>query len=228
MNPNLWGPDTWSVIHGLSFLYPSNSNIPKLLDCFSVVLPCIFCRQSFSEYFDYKEASESFSKGHGAEYVYLLHNKVNNKLEKQRLEKFILACQITDSNLIETMYKHINMLSSRPSFDIVKKRYNVRKDYPFSLKNVYMMMMCFIAVSYDDKDRSKDILLNVSKVMHYLGIIMNNKQFLDISTKMNSDIQNNLETSEHFYKYIYDVEFDHMGNYRNGWKLLRNNMHSYK
>ena len=226
MNPNIWGPDVWTVLHGLSFLNPSSSSMPVILDSLNDVLPCIFCRESFRDYFNIDDAKEVFEMGNGHKYVVYLHNKVDDKLEKQRLEKFINACEIKDNKLIEIMNENFRIVSNRPTFDIMQKRFNLRKDYPFSLRNVYMMIMSFLAVLPDHKERISIVLPSLAKMITHIGNMLKNEDLISISLKMKNDLKLKCEDAFQFYEYIYNVQMHKKGKAKDGWKILRNNMHS--
>jgi hypothetical protein len=92
MDTKFWGPDGWKLLHSITVTYPDNPNrdIKSLYSTFfnsiSHVLPCIYCRISFAEYIEelpvdgYLNNSKDLSK-----WLYLIHNKVNEKLRKQKL-----------------------------------------------------------------------------------------------------------------------------------------------
>jgi len=92
MNTQFWGPDGWKLLHSIATGYPSKPD-KKTQDIYSqfyesiqYVLPCIYCRNSYSEYIaelpvrKYVTSRDTLTK-----WMYLMHNKVNAKLRGQGL-----------------------------------------------------------------------------------------------------------------------------------------------
>jgi len=92
MDTRFWGPDGWKLLHSIAVSYPDNpTNNDKdtyklFFNCLKFVLPCIYCRRSYTEYISklpidgYLENRKKLS-----EWLYSLHNLVNDKLRKQGL-----------------------------------------------------------------------------------------------------------------------------------------------
>jgi hypothetical protein len=92
MDTNFWGPDGWKLLHSIAIKYPLNPTLQdreiyaSFFKTISSVLPCIYCRISFEEYItelpidDYTESRKKLCT-----WLYLIHNKVNSKLRKQKL-----------------------------------------------------------------------------------------------------------------------------------------------
>ena len=90
MDVRFWGPSGWKLLHSISFLAPKklNSEEQNLYHLFyeslRYVLPCKYCRDSLNKFMNkiplhnYIHTREKLS-----EWVYLIHNQVNNKLRKQ-------------------------------------------------------------------------------------------------------------------------------------------------
>ena len=92
MDTKFWGPDGWKLLHSIVRNYPPNPS-KKISDIYRhffnsipSVLPCIYCRISFKEYMDelpiedYLKNTQTLSN-----WLYKIHNKVNNKLRNQKL-----------------------------------------------------------------------------------------------------------------------------------------------
>ena len=136
MDTRFWGKDGWKISHSIVARYPLNpTDKDKFIYflfffCFQFVLPCIYCRASFGEYFKklpiikYLESRESL-----CEWLYLMHNFVNDKLRKQgynhnddpdlqsvckKYDSYVK--EINDANCIEM-----------PGFDFI---YSVYFNYP--------------------------------------------------------------------------------------------------
>jgi hypothetical protein len=223
MNPNLWGPDTWTVLHGIGFLEPSNLKVPELLQLLNYLLPCVICRNSFAIYFSLQEATKAFRNQKGAEYIFDLHNKVNDKLENQRLDKFISACNIKDPNIIQSMKYNFRIMSSRPTFDIAKKRFLLRSDYPFSLRNVYLMLSNFLVVMKDDKSENEN-LPHIIEFITILSILLRNESFQDLAYEMTKLYSSNQLNIFLYFSLICKIQGSDP---ETSWNTLRQNMHSY-
>ena len=110
MNTSFWGPDGWLFLHSIASIYPIKpSTNDKLLmhDFMNIIcniLPCKYCRVSFTNYsktldiIPYLESNILMG-----EWLYKMHNKVNNKLRKQGY------CTILNPSLeeVNNKYTHI-------------------------------------------------------------------------------------------------------------------------
>lgn len=91
MQPRVWGPPTWKLLHGLAaIVHASDTRRRKLVrtwwrfvDVLKYVLPCSLCRESLTRFQatdtglqHLKDTSSPF------QYMYALHNLVNEKLHK--------------------------------------------------------------------------------------------------------------------------------------------------
>ena len=90
MNPQFFGPPGWKFLHAVTFGYSDNPNpierehYKRYFESLQFVLPCIHCRRSYQQF--YRELPiDNFlqDKLHLAYWMYLIHNKVNDKLRKQ-------------------------------------------------------------------------------------------------------------------------------------------------
>ena len=88
MNPEIWGSAAWDYLGLVTQAYNKNDqnqkNYIKFFKLLGDVLPCKLCQQSYKKFYqeipiqDYLTDSESLSY-----WLYLIHNKVSNKLRKQ-------------------------------------------------------------------------------------------------------------------------------------------------
>ena len=92
MDTTFWGPSGHKLNHSIAYCYTFGlyeEDIPKnIITSFfkseKYVLPCIYCRRSFSKYLkelplkNYKDKKYNIFK-----WIYLIHNKINDKLRKQ-------------------------------------------------------------------------------------------------------------------------------------------------
>ena len=95
MDTRFWGPDGWRLLHCIAIGYPENPSIKdkqiysEFFTNLKYVLPCIYCRNSFTEYTDELNIMNYLNSKKDLFYwLYLIHNKVNNKLRNQGLIKY--------------------------------------------------------------------------------------------------------------------------------------------
>ena len=110
MDTRRWGPNGWEMLHSIANNYPikpNNNEKMNFLIFFNnikYVLPCRFCRESFSEFIEEIKICEYLNSTHDLQkWLYKIHNKVNNKLRKQKLIKwenptFKSVCEKYNSN----------------------------------------------------------------------------------------------------------------------------------
>lgn len=88
MDTRFWGPPCWILLHSLAEIYtPSQKSTYKLFfNNLKNVLPCIYCRVSFTEYTEALPIDGFLgSKQDLCNWLYKIHNMVNNKLRNQGL-----------------------------------------------------------------------------------------------------------------------------------------------
>lgn len=92
MDTRFWGPDGWKLLHMVAQNYPEHptkieQNTYKIFfESLQHVLPCIYCRMSYTEYINDIPINKFIdSKKNMTKWLYLIHNKVNDKLRKQGL-----------------------------------------------------------------------------------------------------------------------------------------------
>ena len=90
MDTTFWGPDGWILLHTITYFLPEklNSKEQKLVRLFyenvSKILPCKYCRNSNQKYMKSLPIEKySSTRVNMNMWIYLLHNKVNNKLRRQ-------------------------------------------------------------------------------------------------------------------------------------------------
>lgn len=86
----IWGPSTWISVHSISFGYPIKPTDEQKNDYYNYyvllgkVLPCIYCRQSYSEFITTEPTKLTMnimkSRYTLAYWLYKIHQRVNNKL----------------------------------------------------------------------------------------------------------------------------------------------------
>ena len=119
MNTTFWGPSGWQFLHTITFIYPESPTfsdkvkIRELMYSLSFILPCKYCRLSFTKYIkslpidNYLDSRQLI-----VEWLYKIHNKINKKL---RIQGFCKHSNPELSNVIkhyksitENIYKMLN------------------------------------------------------------------------------------------------------------------------
>jgi hypothetical protein len=121
MDTRFWGPSGWQLLHLIAF---KSEHPEEFLLGIKDILPCKFCRESTLQF-----THELPLKGDPGKWLYLLHNRVNEKLRTQSLQ---------DPAVINP--------GPNPTFEEVKAKYD-------SLKPTHVPGRDFlfsIAVNYPD------------------------------------------------------------------------------
>jgi hypothetical protein len=194
MNVNLWGPQFWQIFHGISFLSTTDSSCSSM-SCktemltifknFSVLLPCIHCRNSYRIFFNEKEVLEFLNANNAPLYVYNIHNKVNIKLEKQRLEKLLPQTQLPQKLLEEGSLKKF------PDFSIIEKRWLLTDGKPFGDEIMWRVLLIMaVAIDVEDTDISKNektaCFIGFIKSVFKILLNLKNNQYTILGKQMQS------------------------------------------
>lgn len=87
MDTKKWGPHGWKFLHCVTINYnPKNRDIyKKFFNLLADILPCKYCRMSY-QYFIKENPINNYLKSSKKlfEWLYLIHNCVNNKLRCQK------------------------------------------------------------------------------------------------------------------------------------------------
>ena len=88
MQTTKWGPSGWNLFHNVAIEYkPTRENkalYRGFYESFKYTLPCKYCRQSYSTFFDTTPIDRFLVSSEQLFYwTYLMHNKVNDKLRNQ-------------------------------------------------------------------------------------------------------------------------------------------------
>ena len=108
-----WGPIYWSYLHMITLQYPENpsrqdkNTYLNLINNFISTLPCPLCREDIKKYITERELLYNLqNKELFVKYIWNVHNKVNEKLQKPILnfKDFIGIYQLNDfSNLFKAV-----------------------------------------------------------------------------------------------------------------------------
>ena len=124
MNTNFWGPSGWMFLHSITSIYPikpsTNDKIlmHEFMNIICNILPCKYCRISFAMYsktldiIPYLESRQLL-----CEWLYKMHNKVNNKLRHQ-------GYCTTKNPELEIINKYIKIMTYR--IDAIYKKITLK------------------------------------------------------------------------------------------------------
>lgn len=79
INPSIWGPGGWHILHRLSFCIKNLDDINVIFGTLKVILPCGTCRQNIENHLNILIIPKNINDI--PEWVYKLHNRVNDKTE---------------------------------------------------------------------------------------------------------------------------------------------------
>lgn len=155
MNTWIWGPPKWKFLHSLSFsphapLY--SSEVSQFLNTLTFVLPCIYCRESYSGFVTAlietwgKSVSQVVADGQLALWMYQLHDKVNDKLDTQLTKAQLEESGVTLPGM--TLSQEKAMCRKRQiTFDCLRKRF-VLRPVQFCTEDVWEFL-CIFAMNMD-------------------------------------------------------------------------------
>lgn len=147
MNPEIWGPYMWFILHLISFNYPKNPSpydkqaYTSFFTSIKDILPCENCKTHYSKNIQlYPIGPNLDSKRQLVEWLITIHNQVNISLGKPTL---------TIGQVLET-YKELNPISPFIMYDqnkveeTIKAKYIKKKDV--SNKILYCLIFILVIV----------------------------------------------------------------------------------
>jgi len=148
MKTTKWGPPGWKFLHTIAHNYPENPtsqdkiNYKLFFAQCEHVLPCKYCRQSFHEYLIELPIDNYLnSRQEVAYWLFLVHNKVNDKLRKQNYDvkpdpEFAEICRYYENYRAGCGKTPGKGPSCRIPVDVKQRRENVREylDQVFIIK----------------------------------------------------------------------------------------------
>ena len=128
MDTRYWGPSGWRLLHLISF---STSAEPKHIIPFfwtiPYILPCKFCRKSFSENMSKEPIDTAESP---AKWLWKMHNKVNAKLRAQHVGHHTV--DPTFRTVEEIYQERLDSGCSRTTFEGWEFLFSVAEAHPLS------------------------------------------------------------------------------------------------
>jgi hypothetical protein len=197
MDTRFWGPDGWKLLHSVAHNYPKNpTNTDKdvyaiFFESLQYILPCIYCRMSYTEYINELPIKNNLDdKNKLTKWIYLIHNKVNDKLRKQGLLH-------ADDPTYESVYKrydeYIRDINSGknleiPGWDFI---YCIIFNYPVHHSQIELVRKYHYIIFFK-----------------YLGIVIpfNNIKNLYMKFISKHCISDNIETRNDIKKWGYNLE----------------------
>ena len=99
MNPKVWGSDVWKAMHLIAAGYPNKptpankKHYKRLYKALGCTLPCGMCAKSYRAFMKQLKIDNFLcSKKRLMYWVFLMHNRVNKKLNKKPRKSFRVVC----------------------------------------------------------------------------------------------------------------------------------------
>lgn len=138
-----WGPGTWTFLHTVTFNYPEvidnkdkehrerQKYTERLFNDLQYTLPCKYCRESFKEFLKMEPLKPNLRcRADLTEWLYRIHNLVNDKLRKQELEAVEKRFQELSDDVDAGKITKTKAYQTLKTF--VKKTMITENDPPFS------------------------------------------------------------------------------------------------
>ena len=136
MDPNIWGPGAWTLLHSITFNFPDKptqqdkNEYSASFYALANVLPCSVCQNNLKKNMNnlpikfYLDSKEKLTK-----WLFEIHNLVNQETKK----KTITYKQF--KNIYKNMYKN-----STESLTYYKRKNRIQKMI------IYMLFLCIIVI----------------------------------------------------------------------------------
>jgi hypothetical protein len=136
MDPNIWGPGAWTLLHSITFNFPDKptqqdkNEYSAFFYALANVLPCSVCQNNLKKNMNnlpikfYLDSKEKLTK-----WLFEIHNLVNQETKK----KTITYKQF--KNIYKNMYKN-----STESLTYYKRKNRIQKMI------IYMLFLCIIVI----------------------------------------------------------------------------------
>jgi len=127
MDTLYWGPSGWKLLHSITFSYDEKkkNQYKEFFYNIGFVLPCKFCRKSYSEYTT-ECPIDVRTKEHFTKWLWKIHNKVNEKLRGQGI------CNYKDPEFSFVKKMYSDQECSKVNFEGWEFLFSVVEGHPFS------------------------------------------------------------------------------------------------
>lgn len=177
----------WVLLQNVAFLLDKKQETcVAIYKSLEVLLPCIHCRNSYTEFF--KDFSDP-TAGNYAEWVYRMHKRVNFKLNNQQIEKAL--SQVTSvffrGSIRTFLEKTREILFKEPTFEVVQKRFEMNYEDPVPRRDL-MIVLLALATNYDKAIHKEPLLkwlqciydvLPKAEILVVMQAIVSDKNVLD-------------------------------------------------
>ncbi len=191
MDTRFWGPSGWKLLHLVTYGYPDNPTYQDRIDyglffnSIKCLLPCKYCRNSLVKFYKQLPIEEHLaSKTTLTYWLYQIHNKVNNKLRRQKLLNYPNPPKSEIDQIYEKLIKEPCQI---PGWDFL-----------------YCMVFNFpkdkTSVSFDRINSYITFFNNLGKVLPCKPY---SKEYQ--KTVKNDPIQNSLDTNDTLVKWLYRI-----------------------
>tara|TARA_B100001989_G_C24475809_1_gene431727 strand:+ start:165 stop:863 length:699 start_codon:yes stop_codon:yes gene_type:complete len=194
MDTRFWGPDGWLILHSITANYPKKISSKykhiylHFFNTLEFLLPCVYCRRSFSQYVkDIPIENYLDSKKNICLWLYLIHNKVNDKLKSQNLNH-------KDNPLFKTIYDRYNRY--------INDTKNARQIPGFKFLNSILFN-----IASNINVINKSTIYNLIKFIYLLPLVNPFTKFNDVYTEYlkRHPIENYISTSKELKKWMYNL-----------------------
>jgi hypothetical protein len=127
MDTRYWGPSGWRLLHLISFsTAPERQNVEAFFNTLAYVLPCKYCRKSFSENISKDPIEDADSI---PEWLWRMHNRVNAKL---RAQKLCTARNPSFQSVKDVYTERLDLGCTRTSFEGWEFLFSIAEGHPLS------------------------------------------------------------------------------------------------
>ncbi len=130
MDTRYWGPSGWRLLHMISFAKPRDpAAVCAFFQTLPFVLPCKFCRQSLSSYYERDPPDCAVREDRLGRWLWRIHNSVNAKLRKQGLPT---AADPSFAKVKDIYQERLSAGCSRTNFEGWEFLFSVADCHPLS------------------------------------------------------------------------------------------------
>ena len=215
MDTRFWGKDGWKLLHSIVVKFPDNptkkqQKIYKLFfNSLKYVLPCIYCRNSFTEYTNKLKIDNYMTNSKSLSYwLYLIHNMVNNKLRGQG---YLNDCDPEFNEIYERYNNYVDQVNNNncidmPGWDFI---YCIMFNYPTNM----FLNNNKEHNNHKEHKHDKDIkdYTNDEKLKGYSLFLLSLRHILPfkiskILKKYDKELENALINRNNLQSLVYDME----------------------
>ena len=190
MNTFLWGPPLWKLVHSLAYCAKASDadDVALFFNSFKKVLPCVYCRRSFEEFdntlrvkYNNQPLVSIIRKKQLFAWSYYLHDLVNEKLDRQEVEKqnnngirsssslnaaAIVAPRTLAPTTATTAPAPLTLRAKQLSFECLEKKHVL---HPVSVTVTDLFDILFIfAMNYPEDDKDEELVVKRQAYKQFL------------------------------------------------------------